>query len=401
MGNMSEFAKLWGATSVSALGDGVTLAAGPLLAATLTRDPVQIAGLMVAQQLPWTVLALPSGAIVDRMNRRRLMTVASVVRMCALGALGLAVATGHATLPLLYLIFLLVGCAGVLYENASVAMIPETAARIGLDRANGRMIATRTLGQSLLGPPLAGWLFAIAAWTPFVLDALAFVLVTALCLALSAAIGQAPAVRATFRAAIAEGLRFLLGHRVLRTLAITVAIENVLLGAVTSILVLIAQQRLGVGPIGYGLLLSASAVGGVAGGLVAGRFVGWFGGGTVLRVGLVLEALCYVGLAVTRNVWLAGVIVGVLGLHLVTFSTINATLRQSLPPADMIGRVHSAYRLLSSGGLLAGAALGGVCARLLGLTSPFWLGAAGVAVLAVCTWRVLSNEIMATSAPAR
>lgn len=310
-------------------------------------------------------------------------------------------ATWHTSLPLLYLIFLLVGCAGVLYENASVASIPETAGQLGLDRANGRMIVTKTLSQSLLGPPLAGWLFAIAAWTPFVLDASAFVLVTALCLALSASVGKAPAVRTTFRAAIAEGVRFLLGHRVLRILAITVAIENVLLGAVTSIMVLIAHERLGVGPVGYGLLLSASAVGGVLGGLLAGRTVGWFGAGSALRAGLVLEVLCYLGLAVTRTVWLAGVIVGFLGLHLVTFSTIYATLRQSLPPADMIGRVHSAYRVLSNSGLLAGAFLGGLGARFLGLTSPFWLGAAGIFVLAACTWRVLTNEIMATSAPTR
>src|SRR5919197_2554623 len=154
-----------------------------------------------------------------------------------------------------------------------MAIIPETVGRVGLDRANGRMLATRTLGQSLLGPPLAGWLFAIAAWTPFAVDASAFVLVTALCLTLSAAVGRAPVVRTTLRAAIAEGVRWTFGHRLLRTLAITVAVENMLLGAVTSILVLIAQNRLGVGAVGYGLLLSASAVGGVIGGLLAGRLV--------------------------------------------------------------------------------------------------------------------------------
>jgi MFS family permease len=396
---MSQFGRLWAATSVSSLGDGVTLAAGPLLAATLTRDPVQISGLMVAEQLPWTLLALPSGAVVDRVDRRLLMTMASVVRMIALGGLGLAVATGQATLPLLYLVFLLAGCAGVLYENAAVAIIPETVGRVGLDRANGRMIATRTLGQSLLGPPLAGWLFAIAAWTPFAADASAFVLVIALCLTLSAAVGRAPVARMTFRAAIAEGVRWTLGHRLLRTLAITVAVENVLLGAVMSILVLIAQQRLGVGAVGYGLLLSASAVGGVIGGLLAGRLVAALGAGTVLRAGLVLEALCYLALAVTRNVWLAGAIVAVLGLHLVTFSTINATLRQSLAPPDMLGRVHSAYRLLANGGMLTGAALGGVTARYLGLTAPFWLGVLGVGLLAAGTWRVLTNNLMATSEP--
>src|SRR5262245_38441652 len=247
---MGEFGKLWTAGTMSSIGDGVTLAAGPLLAATLTRDPVQIAGLMIAQQLPWTLLALPSGVVVDRMDRRRLMAVASVVRVVTLGSLGILVATGTATLPLLYLVFLVAGCAGVLFENASVAVLPETVGRTGLDRANGRMIASRTLGQSLLGPPVAGWLFAVAAWSPFVVDASAFVLVSVLCLALSAAVGR-PVVagaRTTFRAAIVEGVRWLLGHRLLRTLAITVAVENLTLGATFSIMVLIAGERLGIGP---------------------------------------------------------------------------------------------------------------------------------------------------------
>ena len=392
---MSEFGKLWAPGTVSSLGVGATLAAGPLLAATLTRDPVRIAGLMVAEQLPWTLLALPSGAVVDRVDRRRLMALAGVVRVAALGGLGLAVAAGRLSLPLLYLVFLVAGCAGVLFENAGSAILPEIVGRVDLDRANGRMYASRTLGQSLLGPPLAGWLFAIALWTPFVLDAAAFVLVSTLCLTLSVAVARAPAVRTTFRAAIAEGVRFLWRHRLLRTLALTVAVENAVLSSMLSIMVLIAGERLGVGPVGYGLLLSASAVGGIIGGLLAGRVVALIGPGTALRVGLVIEALCYLGFTVTRTAWLAGVIVGVLGLHLVTFSTINATLRQSLAPPDMLGRVHSAYRMLSNGGMLAGAALGGLTARYFGLTAPLWIGLVAVSMLAAGTWRVLTNNVTA------
>lgn len=401
MGNMSQFGKLWAAGSVSSLGDGVTLAAGPLLAATLTRDPVQISWLMVAEQLPWTLLALPSGAVVDRVDRRLLMVVASVVRMLALGALALAVVTGHATLPLLYLVFLVAGCAGVLFENASVAILPETVERAGLHRANGRMYASRTVGQSLLGPPLAGWLFAIAAWTPFLVDASAFVLVTGLCLTLTVTIGRVPAARERFTTAMTEGVRWLVGHRLLRTLAITVAVENMMLGSVFSVMVLIAQERLGVGSVGYGLLISASAVGGVLGGLLAGRITALLGPGTTVRVGLVVETGCLLGLAVTRDAWLAGLIVAILGLHLVTFSTINATLRQTLAPPEMLGRVHSAYRLLSNGGMLTGAALGGLTARYLGLTAPFWFGALAVTLVAAGAWRVLTNRLMATSEPAR
>jgi MFS family permease len=398
---MGDFAKLWTAGMFSSLGDGVTSAAGPLLAAALTRDPVQISGLMVAGMVPWTLLALPSGAVVDRVDRRRLMAVASWVRVVALGSLGLAVAAGQASLPVLYLVFLITGCAGVLFENASVAMLPETVERAGLDRANGRMIASRTLGQSLLGPPLAGWLFVTAVWTPFIVDASAFVLVSALCLALSRRVGRAPVARLPMRAAIAEGVRWVAGHRLLRTMAIAVSVSNLGLGAVFSIMVLIAQERLGVGSVGYGLLLTASAVGGILGGVLAGRVVGLIGAGTTLRVGLIIESLCHLGLALTHGVWLAGAILVLLGAQLVVFSTITATQRQSVAPPDMLGRVHSAYRLLSTGGMLAGAALGGLTARYFGLTAPFWIGFVGVGILVAGTWRVLTNGVMATSEPAR
>lgn len=393
---MSEFGKLWTAGTLSSLGDGVSTAAGPLLAATLTRDPVQIAGLMVAEQLPWTLLALPSGAVVDRVDRRRLLVVASLVRMVALGSLGLAVATGHVLLPVLYLVFLVAGCAGVLFENASVAILPETVGRADLSRANGRMFASRSLGQALLGPPLAGWLFAIALWTPFAVDAAAFVLVSVLCLALSTTVARAPVARTTFRAAIAEGVRFLMGHRVLRATALMISVENMVLGSVFSIMVLIARERLGLGPVGYGLLISASAVGGILGGLVAGRVIGLIGAGTTIRAGLVVEALCNLGLAVTRVAWLAGAILAALGLHLVIFSTINATLRQSIAPPGMLGRIHSAYRLLSNGGMLTGAALGGLTASYFGLTAPFWIGFVAVTALACGSWRLL-GQVTVTS----
>jgi len=179
---------------------------------------------------------------------------------------------------------------------------------------------------------------------------------------------------------------------VLRTVAIAVAVENLLLGSVFSIMVLIAGERLGVRPVGYGLLLSASAVGGILGGLLAGRIVALLGPGTTIRAGLVLETACYLGLAFTRVAWLAGLIIAMLGLHLVIFSTINATMRQSLTPPDMLGRVHSAYRMLSSGGMLAGAALGGLTAGAFGLTAPFWIGVTVVATLAVSTWPILTNS---------
>ncbi|MFI6519104.1 MFS transporter [Spirillospora sp. NPDC050679] len=391
----SDFGKLWTAATLSGLGDGVTLIAGPLLAASLTGDPVRVAALMVAQQLPWLLFALPGGALVDRLDRRRLMTSVSLLRVLALGGLALAVASGDAGLPVLYGVFFMVGCAGLLFENAAATAVPALVEPAHLERANGRLQASRVLGEQLVAKPLGGWLFAVAAWTPFLLDAAGLLIVAALAAALPASVNTASAPageRRTLRGSIGEGVAWLWRHRLLRTLAITVGTSNVGLAATSAVLVLIARDRFGVGAVGFGALLAVLAVGGAAGGLLAGRIAAALGPGTTLRAGLVVEGAVYVGAALTRDVVVAGVLVALLGLHLVLFSAIVASLRQSLAPPEMLGRVHSAYRVVTNAGMLLGAAAGGLLARYLGLAAPLWLGAACVALLVAGVWRVLNDQ---------
>jgi MFS family permease len=192
-------------------------------------------------------------------------------------------------------------------------------------------------------------------------------------------------------------VRWLLGNRLLRTLAVTVAVSDVGLGAVFSVFVLVSRVRLGVGPLGYGLLLAASAVGGIAGGLLADRAVSAIGAGWVLRAEMIVEILTYLGLALTRSAIVAGVLLALLGLHLVMFSTVTASLRQSLAPANMLGRVHGAYRLASNGGMLAGAALGGLLSTHFGLTAPFFLGLTAMTTVTVIVWSTLNNRDIRTA----
>lgn len=393
------FGLLWTATTVSGLGDGVTQVAGPLLAVSITRSPNLVAGLMVAQQLPWMLLALPTGAVVDRVDRRLAMASASMARAVALGVLAAMVVTGHASMPVLYGIFFVVGCAGLVYENASTAVLPALVDRSGLERANGRLQSATTLARSLIAQPLGAWLFALAAWVPFLLDASGLALVAALVAALPAFVNAVPAQghRPTLRASMLEGVRWLLGNRLLRTLALTVAISDVGLGAVFAVFVLVARVRLGVGPLGYGLLLAATAVGGIIGGLLAVRVVSAIGPGWVLRAEMIVEILTYLGLALTRSAIVAAVLLALLGMHLVMFSTVGASLRQSLAPPNMLGRVHGAYRLASNGGMLAGAALGGLISTHFGLAAPFWLGFTAMTAVSVAVWGTLNNRDIRTA----
>jgi Major Facilitator Superfamily len=417
----AAFSRLAGAATISGLGDGMTQVAGALLAVSLTSSPLRIAGLLAAQQLPWVLGALPAGALVDRVDRRRAMAAACLVRAAALGTLGLLAAAGRAGLPVMYAVFLVTGAAGVVYENAATAIVPVLVARPELTRANGRLQAASSLSRSLLAQPLGAWLFTVAPWVPFLIDTAGLLLVTVITSTLpmlartpppsdagAAGTGSAPpqpaapastapspgppdpagqVSRVNWRASMREGLTWLAGHRPLRGLALAVALSNMGLGALFSVFVLFARVRLGTGPLGYGLLLAVLAAGGLVGGLAAGRVTSAIGAGTALRVDLVVEAVTYAGLLLTRDPVVAAALLAFLSANLAVFSSVGATLRQSLAPPGMLGRVQGAYRAISTTGLLAGAALGGLLTSVAGLTAPLWLGLGAITMVIALAWR--------------
>ena len=303
-----EYGKLWTASTLSNLGDGVALVAGPLLIASLTRDPVLVAGIAFAQRLPWLLFSLISGALVDRLDRRRVMWTVDAFRTVLLGFLGLAVLLNFVSIPLLYAVFFLMGTAETLFDTASVSTLPAMVPRENLEKANGRLYGAQIVANQFAGRPLGGFLFAVAASVPFFLDAGSFAAAAALVLFMR---GKFKAERTegtpptTLWAEISEGLRWLWGNRLLRTLAISLGIMNLMTSVRLSIFVLFAQERLGLGSVGYGLLLTSTAVGGVMGSLAAERFVGWLGVGTTMRMGLLISATSAGVIALSREplVW--------------------------------------------------------------------------------------------------
>jgi hypothetical protein len=179
-----DYWKLWTATAVSNLGDGVALIAAPLLAASLTRDPVQVAGLAFAQRLPWLLFALLSGALVDRLDRRQVMSTVNFVRTALLGSLGVAVLGGWASIALLYVVFFLLGTAETLFDTASQTILPEVVRKDDLETANGRLYAAELITNNFAGPPLGGFLFGVIAAVPFLIGAGAYAATAVLALAL-------------------------------------------------------------------------------------------------------------------------------------------------------------------------------------------------------------------------
>lgn len=395
-----EFGKLWAASAVSNLGDGVALVAAPLLAAALTHDPALVAGLAFAQRLPWLLFPLVSGALADRLDRRRAMAAVAACRATLIGGLGLAVLLDAVSIPLLYAVFFLLSTGETLFDVAASSIVPTVVPREALPRANARLAGTLTVTNQFAGPPLGGLLFATAPALPFLLGggglAVAAVLVLALRGTFTVA-GPAGTAPAGLRAEAAEGIRWLWRHRLLRAISLALALLNLTLVAQVSVMVLFAEERLGLDPSGYGILVATYGVGGVLGSLVAHRVIAWLGEGRTLRLAVLVEAATPAALALSSSPLLAGAVLMAFGVHAVVWGALLSSLRQELTPPRLRGRVESAVRLLEQGTAAPGALLGGLLTAALGLTAPFWVGAAVGALLVPLVWSTFSEATIAAA----
>ncbi len=392
------YRKLWAASTISNLGDGVTLVAGPLLAASLTRDPALVAGLTFAQQLPWLLFSLPSGALVDRLDRRLLMGTVDAFRAGVIGVLGLAVLGGWTSLPLMYAVFFLLGTAETLFANASLAILPSVVPRESLEKANGRLFAAELVTNQFAGGPIGGALFAVAAAIPFLLDAGTFAASAALILALRGRFRPTRpegSTSAGLVGEITEGIGWLVRHRLLLVLAIMLGAGNLTFSATFSILVLFAQDILGLDSVGYGVLLAAGGVGGFLGSLLAERIGRWLGTGRALFLIALIEGPTFAAIALSGNPIVVGALLALDGLVAFAWNVLTFALRQALIPDVLLGRVTSVYRLVGVGSGAIGALIGGLLARELSLAAPFWFAAVVMTIVAIASLPFVNNRTVA------
>jgi MFS family permease len=389
----TSFNRLWGAVTVSNLGDGVMLVAFPLLVASITRDPVLVAGATVVGRIPWLLFALPAGAFVDRTDRRRVMVAVDWGRAVIVGVLGLMLAVGDVTLVVVYLAAFLLGCAETLFDTASEAFLPRIVPGDRLDAANGRLQASEWVANSFVGPPLGAALFAVAAAVPFAFNAASFAIAAVLVATIAGTFGRdAPASRQKLRSEIGEGVRWLWQHTVLRTLALMAGLTNLVGMGIIAIFVLFAQDILEVGDIGYGAILATIGLGGLVGALVAPFVTRWLGQGRTLGLSLVGLAIGSIVMGSTSSIGVAAAVAGFYGLLIALWNVVAVSLRQRLTPDDLRGRVASVARLLAWGTQPIGALLGGVIASSFGLRGPFFVGAVVWTVLAAVTAPIISNR---------
>ena len=365
----AAYRRLQTAALVSNVGDGAVASAVPLLAVAVTRDPRLVSLVSAATTLPWLLFSLPAGALVDRHDRTGLMWRAQALQAVAAGALAVAVALGAASIALLALAAFAVGTCEVVFGNAAQAILPDIVPAADLHRANGRQFAATATARTFVGPPVGSLLFAASAALPFSLDAVSFAVSAALLARLPRR--PRPPSAAPLGKAVAEGLRWLAGHRLLRTLALLLAVNLFCFQLANVTLVLLATQEMHVGARAYGLLLTASALGGVTGGLVNHRIAARLGTRPTVLLALTGAVPAYLACGATLNAYALGLLLAAIGFFSSLWNVVTVSLRQSIPPPELRGRVNSVYRMLSLGLTPLGAVAGGFIAHDLGVRAAY------------------------------
>ncbi|MGL4311341.1 MAG: MFS transporter [Paracoccaceae bacterium] len=389
---------LFSANAVSNLGDGVSAVAFPWLASLFTRDALLISLVAMAGRLPWFLFALPVGVWTDRTDRQRLVVRSGLMRcLLTLGVVWMILAlpplpltAGAASLAVagLAVISFLLGTAEVFGDNAAQTLLPSVVAQDDLEHANGQMWSAEQVMGQFVGPPLAGVLIGLGLTMPFGFDAMTFALAAVLVWLIAAPPRAVQAVP-SFRAAFMEGVRWMRGHPVILRLAVMLGILNALHMAALAVMVLFAQDILGLDAVGYGLLLSFGAFGGVAGGLIAPRLVRQLGMRRSLILSLAIFASTFLVWATTSHAEVAAAALAAEAFGSMIWNVATVSYRQRVIPDAILGRVNAIYRFFGWGAMPLGALLGGVMVTLatgivapdMALRFPFAVAATGCLAL--------------------
>ena len=380
------FRRLIGGFWSAQLGDGIALAAGPLLVAAEAGSPVYVALAAALQRVPWLLFGLHAGAIADRLDRKRITLAMDGVRILVLVVLCAFIVTGWVNIAVVLVTMLLIGIAEVFADSASSTLVPMLVAKPDLGVANARIMAGHLVLDQLAGAPLGAFLFAVGAAVPF--GAQVVCLAFAILLIRGVATPPMPRTQIDTRVGrdIREGLVWLWRHAAVRTLAVTILAFNITWGAAWAVLVLYATEALGMSEVGFGLMTSMTAIGG----LISTLSYDWLERriplAVVMKACLLIETFMHLALAVNHSQAVALALMFVFGAYAFVWGTLSNAVRQRVVPQEFQGRVGSVYRVGLFGGLVLGQLLGGVIADAWGLRAPYWFAFVESAVVLAAVW---------------
>ena len=416
--------KLWSATAVSNLGDGVSGVAYPWLASAVTRSPLLIAAAGFASRLPWLVFTLHAGVITDRFDRRKLILGMDLFRGILTVIVGAIVLLNRDSLPslnqlssitdmetnwVLYLTLILTsflfGLAEVLRDNSAQTLMPSVVTEENLEKANGRMWSAESLTNSFIGPPLGSLLIGVSIFIPFFFDAVSFFVAVALIASIGGSfrpVTEKPREKINFKTEIKEGFKWLWAHPLLRPMAIILGFMNGVGSMVTATYILFAQEVLKTSVFVFAVLGMAAAVGGIIGGLLAPKISEICGSGPSLWITLILAPMGTAIIGFTSTWQVVWVVTVFQTISAILWNTITVSLRQSIIPSHLLGRVNSVYRFFAWGSIPIGMFLGGglvavgqlFLSREMALRTPYFTGAVlGLIIFAMAASKLTTSAI--------
>jgi predicted MFS family arabinose efflux permease len=378
-----DFRWLWSGNAAGNLADGIAFVAIPLVATSITTNPTLIAGLALVYSAVRTLLVVPVGVIVDRVDRRLLMWLPNVLRGLILLALSLAFAAGNESLLLLYIAFALVGGMEIAADNAAISVLPDLVDTEDLDRANGRIATAQLVADEFIGPPFGGFLFALAVAAPLAATGALYAAAGLLFLGVprkprpaKTEAAAAVVTRPSMWRDAAAGTTWIRSQPLLLGLAITGGLASVAYMMTFSIIVLYATEILGLSPTGYGVILAVSSLGGLLASFSTAKMRQVVGYRFLVPGALALGAITMVGLFFTTSAYVAGLLLAAYIFHVTAWNICVVSLRQRLVPDEMRGRQNSLFKLSGLVGLVLGAAMAGPVVSAAGLATPF--GMAGL-----------------------
>ena len=388
-----DFSRIWSASLITNLVDGVLRLAAPLLAVSLTEDPILIGALSALGLLPWLFFAIPIGALVDRVDRRKALVIGNSLRAVIALFIAFAVSQDFINIWLLLISVFFFGICEVLVDTTSQAVLPQILDKSNYERGNSRLQISEVIVSQFAGAPLSGLLYAVSIALPFFFSTTGFILAGLLILLFpfERAInvrkeGDAGQAKLGLKGDIKFALNYLYQDKQIFSIVVITTLLGFFYSLSNAIAPLFILKELNVSPALFGVVLAIQGIGALAGSIAAPMVSKYLGRGKALAINVFFASLLVIFIGLSPNAYFFVAVSVLVGFTISVWNILLMSLYQSLIPPELYGRIHGARRTIVWGLMPIGALLGGVIARG-GLRLPFLIGGSIATLIAFFSYK--------------
>ena len=388
-----DFSRIWSASLITNLVDGVLRLAAPLLAVSLTEDPILIGALSALGLLPWLFFAIPIGALVDRVDRRKALVIGNSLRAVIALFIAFAVSQDFINIWLLLISVFFFGICEVLVDTTSQAVLPQILDKSNYERGNSRLQISEVIVSQFAGAPLSCVLYAVSIALPFFFSTTGFILAGLLILLFpfERAInvrkeGDAGQAKLGLKGDIKFALNYLYQDKQIFSIVVITTLLGFFYSLSNAIAPLFILKELNVSPALFGVVLAIQGIGALAGSIAAPMVSKYLGRGKALAINVFFASLLVIFIGLSPNAYFFVAVSVLVGFTISVWNILLMSLYQSLIPPELYGRIHGARRTIVWGLMPIGALLGGVIARG-GLRLPFLIGGSIATLIAFFSYK--------------